>query len=274
MVKATDPGIPPSRSGLPALEVAIEAARAAGAITRARVRDIQEVSFKGRGNPVTDVDKAAEAAALAILRREYPKFGVVAEESPRVTSSTPYRWIVDPLDGTRNYVVGIPHFCTAVALARGDEVLAAATYDPLKEELFHAVKGGGAFLNGRRLQVSPKKSLEECVVAFDMGYSDERARQGLELVRHLWPGIQSLRLMGSAALGIAYAACGRMDIYFHHRLAPWDVAGGLLLVQEAGGVAVDRYGKPATPDSESVVASNGGLVERFMEATEGLEWRR
>ncbi|MBM3925350.1 MAG: inositol monophosphatase [SAR202 cluster bacterium] len=269
-----DFGVPPSKSGRSALEIAIDAAKAAGSITRARVRDVLEVSFKGRGNPVTDVDKAAEKAALSILRREYPEFGIQAEESPRVDSSTPYRWIVDPLDGTRNYVVGIPHFCTAVALARGDDVLAAATYDPLKEELFQSVKGGGAFLNGRRLRVTAKKSLEDCVVGFDMGYSDERARQGLELVRHLWPGFQSLRLMGSAALGMAYAACGRMDVYFHHRLAPWDVAGGLLLVREAGGVALDRYGKPATPDSESVVASSGGVVEGFMAATEGLDWRR
>jgi myo-inositol-1(or 4)-monophosphatase len=252
----------------------VEACLRAGALILERYQGPRKPTSKGPRNPVTNADIDAEEAVLGILRREYPQFGVQAEESGAIASQSDFRWLVDPLDGTRNYVSGIPHFCTAIALVRAQEVVLAVTYDPLRREFYHAVRGEGAFLNGGPISVSGKGAISRCLIGFDMGYSNEEARRALDLVQALWPGMQSIRIMGSSALGLAYAACGRIDLYFHHRLSPWDVAGGLLLVHEARGLAVDRHGRPATPDSESVIASSPRLISRFLKATEGLAWRR
>ncbi len=265
--------IPPSAGGRNALEVACEAARGAGEVILDRFHSEKDISFKGRANVVTDVDLLAEKAALQVLRDEYPDFGILSEESEPVRTSSSYTWVVDPLDGTRNYASGVPHVSVVVALERDGEVVLGVTYDPIREELFTAEKGEGAYLNGGRIYVSQRESLPECLLGFDMGYIGERAVTALDMIKALWPELQGIRIMGSGALGLAYAACGRMDIYFHHRLYPWDVASGLLLVREAGGLVVDRHGNEAKLESESVVASSLHLVNEFLTATEGLDWR-
>ena len=254
--------------------MAIEAARRAGQVILDRFHTTKEVSFKGRANVVTDVDLLAEKAALELLRDEYPGFGIISEESEPVVTGSSYVWVLDPLDGSRNYASGVPHFCVVVALLREGQVVLGVTYDPVREELFTAAKGEGAYLNGVPISPSPKQEIADCLLGFDMGYIDEKAVMALDMMKALWPGMQSIRVMGSAALGLAYAACGRVDIYFHHHLAPWDIASGLLLAPEAGGRVVDRYGKPATIDSESVISSSPHLLARFLAATEGLEWRK
>jgi fructose-1,6-bisphosphatase/inositol monophosphatase family enzyme len=289
--------LPTSQTGRSALEVAIDAARRAGQIIQDRFLTPKTVSFKGPSNPVTDVDLAAEQAVLGVLRAEYPEFGIISEESKPVETASPFTWVVDPLDGTRNYAAGIPHFCVVVALAQKNpprppfikggiggisepqhpgepEVVLGVTYDPVRQELFTAQRGKGAFMNGIPISVSKKSEMAEALLAFDLGYLDEAARLALDMVRALWPGLQSMRLMGSSALGLAYAAAGRVDLYFHHSLAQWDVASGLLLVREAGGLVVDRQGHPGGLHTPSVIASSPRLVERFLQATDGMAWRR
>ena len=266
--------IPSSTSGRSPLEVALDAVHRAGDIILERFHSPKEFTFKGRADVVTNVDLLAEEAVLETLRREYPDFGIESEEAGASDIDSPYRWMVDPLDGTRNYLSGIPHFCITIALTHQGEVLIAVTYDPVRQELFYAKKGGGAYLNDAPISASSKREISQCLLGFDMGYSDERARQALELVQVLWPGMQSIRVMGSAALGLAYAACGRLDIYFHHHLSCWDIAAGLLLVREAGGLIIDRHGERATPKNDSIIASSSHLVQRFLEATERLEWRK
>ena len=266
--------VPKSASGRSALEVAKDAARRAGEVIVQRSHTTKEISFKGPSNPVTDVDLMAEGAALQILRDEYPDSGILSEESEPIPTKSGYTWVVDPLDGTRNYVHGIPHVSVVVALARDGEVLVGVTYDPIRGEVFSAEKGKGAFLNDAPISVSLKEEVSECLLGFDMGYADQGAGRALDMVRSLWPGLQSIRIMGSSALGLAYAACGRLDIYFHHHLSPWDVASGLLLVSEAGGRTVDRHGNPASLENASVIASSPHLVSRFLAATEGLDWRK
>jgi myo-inositol-1(or 4)-monophosphatase len=181
---------------------------------------------------------------------------------------------VDPLDGTRNYILEIPFFCVIIALAKDDEVLIGLTYDPVRGEMFQAVKGGGAFLNGSPIRVSDKTELDDSLLSYDLGYVDEKAAMAIELVLHLWPNIQGTRIMGSAGLGLAYAACGRTDMYFHHNLAPWDIATGLVLLPEAGGVITDKYETPSSLKAESVIASGRSLHSQFLAATEGLAWRQ
>ena len=265
---------PLSRTGRSAMDVALEAARAAGKILIDRWLTDKEISFKGRADIVTDVDLAAEKAILALLRDEYPDFGILAEESEPIRTDSPYTWVVDPLDGTRNYANGVPHFCTVVGLAHGDDVVVGVTYDPAREEMFTAEAGKGAFMNGMPISVTEAQEMSQSLLSFDLGYVDEKAGLALDMVRGLWPNIQSMRLMGSAALGIAYAAAGRVDLYFHHSLSPWDMAAGLVLVREAGGDMVDRQGNPASLSTPSIIASSRHLIGRFLQATEGAEWRK
>lgn len=198
----------------------------------------------------------------------------MAEESQAIEGTSGYTWVIDPLDGTRNYILGIPFFSLVIALAKGDDILLGVTFDPTRQEMFHAIRGEGAFLNGGPIKVSEKSEIEQALLGYDLGYVDEKASTAIEMILHLWPNVQGTRILGSAALGLAYAACGRLDLYFHHNLSPWDVASGILLTREAGGVITDKYTTPASLRSESIIASNAGLYGAFLKATEGLAWRR
>ena len=264
---------PRSHSGLAAMDVATRAIREAGRTVMEHFRAEKTVRVKGRGNIVTSVDYMVEAGLADVLRREFPGFGIMSEESVKEAGKGEYTWITDPVDGTRNYASGIPHFCITLALTRGQDIVLGLTYDPLRDELFHAEKGGGAFLNGAPIRVSAQQTVQDSVLGMDMGYNEGRARQALEMVTVLWPGMQSLRIMGSAALGLAYAAAGRVDIYFHHHLYPWDIASGILLLQEAGGRVTDHTGQPIRWDSQTVVASCPAVHDDFMRRTAGLPWR-
>ena len=261
-------------SGKPAMDVAREAALKAGETLVERFHQVKRISFKGRGNIVTDVDTEVEAAVLAMLRREFPDMGLLGEESKGVQPDSGYVWIVDPLDGTRNYASGIPFFSVVVGLALDGEVLVGVNYDPMRQEMFHAEKGKGAFLNDAPIHVSEKSKLEDCILGMDLSYDNVGAVNGIDLVRALWPGMQTARIMGSSALGISYAAAGRSDLYFHHQLEPWDQVAGILLVEEAGGVITDRNGKRAGLYSDGIIASNATLHAEFKRKTEGMEWRK
>ena len=266
--------IPPSVSGRSALEISEEAARRAGQVIRDRFLTDKEIRFKGRADIVTDVDLEAERIILDLVRLEYPDFSILSEESNPIETGSPFTWVIDPIDGTRNYAEGIPHFCVVVALAKGSDMVMGVTYDPIKEEVFTAQLGQGAHINGEPISVSTREEIPDCVLGFDLGYVDEKAATALDMIRHLWPGFQTMRLMGSSALGMAYAAAGRVDLYFHHSLSPWDSACGLLLAREAGGNVVDRQGQDANLFTPSVIVSSQRLIGRFLDATEGLEWRQ
>ena len=265
--------LPLSKSGRTALDVAQEATVLAGRIIADRFNTTIDVRFKGRTDIVTDVDLEAEKAVLDLVRGEFPEHGVLAEESVPIDSDSGYTWVIDPLDGTRNYANGIPHFCTVVALAEGADVVMGITHDPIRKETFVAESGKGATLNGETISVTDVQDVNRASICFDMGYVDEKAGLALDMIRSLWPNVGSLRLMGSSALGIAYAAAGRVDMYFHHALSPWDLASGILLVREAGGIVVDRQGKTANLHTPSILAANEPLIGNFLKTTEGLPWR-
>ena len=158
-------------------------------------------------------------------------------------------------------------------MAEGDDILAGVVYDPVREETFTAAAGQGAFLNGQPIAVSQTTELSRSLLSCDLGYVDEKAALAIDLLRSLWPGLYSVRLMGSAGLGVAYAAAGRVDLFFHHSLSPWDIAAGLILAQEAGGLIVDRRGAKANLFSPSVICSSPALIKGFLAATDGLPWR-
>jgi len=257
--------LPESTTGRAVLEVATHAASEAGRILNDRYQGEKRISYKpGRSNIVTDVDLLSEERIKALLRDEYPDFGTIAEESDEVVGDSSYSWIIDPLDGTRNYAHGVPHFCVSIALARDGDVVLGVIHDPVRGETFSVEKGQGAFLNGSSIAVSRRTSLQASLVGFDMGYSVERGREMLEVANALWPGVEAVRVMGSAALGLAYAACGRLDIYINLSLSAWDLAAGMLLVHEAGGLVTDPDGQPSTTGSTSIIAANQAIHAEFM----------
>ena len=256
--------IPHSRSGLRALEVAVRAAKSSCETLRSHFHTEKRVELKGRGNIVTDVDLLAEGEMVALLRDEYPEFGILSEESEEIEGDSGYTWVIDPIDGTNNYTFGIPFFCVNVALVQGEEILLGVTYDPLRDELFTAERGGGAFLNGTPISVSKKGRVQDSFIGYDMGYDDGLGREILKVAGALWPNIYGLRVMGSAALGLAYTACGRLDLYFHRSLYPWDIASGVLLVREAGGRVVGWGGEDVGFRDKGLIASNEVIIRDFL----------
>ena len=256
--------LPLSRSGRGALEIVTHAAREAGKTLRSHFYADKQVELKGRGNIVTDVDLLVDRDIITILRDEYPDSGILSEESEEIEGDSGYTWVIDPLDGTNNYAFGIPFFSVNIALVQGEEILLGITYDPLRDEVFQAEGRRGAFLNGSPISISTKTRVRDSFIGYDMGYDDEEGREILRVARRLWPNIYGLRVMGSAALGLAYAACGRVDLYFHRFLYPWDIASGILLVREAGGRVVGWGGEDATIKNKGLIASNEAIIGDFL----------
>ena len=245
--------------------MAIQAVKEAGNVIIAHFPGEKRISYKeGRSNIVTDVDLLSEEKITTLLQYEYPDFSIMTEESADIAGDSPYTWIIDPIDGTRNYAYGIPHFCVALALARDDELILGIVYDPVRGELFRAEKGNGAFLNDSPISVSTKTSLKESLIGFDMGYDADIGQEILGMASALWPEVVSVRVMGSAALALAYTACSRLDLYIHLYLYPWDLASGMLLIEEAGGMVTGLDGQRADIHSSTVIATNREIHQDFM----------
>lgn len=251
------------------MRVAIDAARLGGRIAAEGLSRKKQVREKGRGNVVTDVDVRAEKEITLFLSKAYPGFNFLAEEGTVTSIGSDYCWIIDPLDGTRNYASGLPVFCCNVALAKDGEVVLGVTYDPLRDELFQAEEGSGAFLNGEPIHVGDRLTVQESFVGVDLGYEDRRGEQALDLMKSIWPGVQGFRVIGSAALGLAYAAAGRFDLYFHNFLYPWDFASSIILIREAGGVITEHDGSPVSLKSTALVAGNAAVHADFMRLAAG-----
>lgn len=256
--------LPLARSGKTALEVAVQAAREAGKIIVDRFHSAKDITLKSKSNIVTEVDLLSEKIIIDRLKREYPDFKILSEETNSATEPSGYTWIIDPLDGTNNYAYGTPFFCVNIALAKDEDVPLGVTYDPLRDELFRAGKGKGAYFNDAPIHVSKAKSLGESLLGFDLGYNQEQGRELLDIITKLYGRVHCIRMIGSSALGLAYVACGRMTLYIHRWLYPWDIASGLLLIREAGGVVTDWQGSPASFQSTQLIAANSAVHQDFM----------
>ncbi|MFC1925395.1 inositol monophosphatase family protein [Chloroflexota bacterium] len=258
--------LPLSRSDRTALEVATQAAEEAGNLLLEQAHGKRQLTSKnGRANFVTDVDVLVEKRIISLLQSEYPDYNILTEEANAIDKGSEYTWVIDPLDGTNNYIHGIPFYSVSIALTSREDILLGTIYDPWMKELFRAEKGAGAWLNDHRIAVSDQKSLSDAFIGSDMGYDAEAGKRFLAAVRNSWPQMFGLRIMGSAVLGLAYVACGRLGIYVHSCLYPWDIASGILLVREAGGLATDWDGNPSTLQNSQVVAGNSTLHKEFME---------
>ncbi len=249
----------------PAVTVMVKAARLAGNVLLRNINKLEALNVvqKGRMDYASEVDADAEKVIVKELKRAYPDYGIFGEEGGVQGGNGRYTWVIDPLDGTSNYLRGFPHYCVSIALVENGEPLDAVIFDPLRNELFTASRGAGAVLNDRRIRVADRKELEGAMV--HTGFAPrERARVGAQLkcVDALLVQAEDVRRTGSAALDLAYVACGRADAYFEAGVKAWDIAAGVLLVREAGGRVCDFKGAaPARMDAKGpekfqIVAGN------------------
>ncbi len=250
------------------LELAVRLAREAGAIQRERYETNIAIRTKSASiDLVTEVDEACEALIVQTLLKERPHDAILAEEgggSDR--DGAEWRWIIDPLDGTTNYAHGYPRFCVSIGIERNDERELGVIYDPLLDELYTAVRGEGAFLNGRRLRVSGELDFGAALLATGFAYDIRKSLE--DNLNHFALVIKQARAVrrdGSAALDLCYVAAGRFDGFWEMKLHPWDVAAGLLIVEEAGGAISDMRGGPALRSGRETVASNGHIHARLIE---------
>ena len=242
------------------INVMVQAAMKAG---RSLARDFGEVqnlqvSLKGPGDFVSQADHKAEEIIFTELSRARPDYALLMEERGAIAGAdSQHRFLVDPLDGTTNFLHGIPIFSISIALERQGQLVAAVIYNPAMDELYTAERGGGAFLNDRRLRVGARRKLSDCVIGTGIPHLG-RGHHGNYLIelRHVMGESAGIRRMGSAALDLAYVAAGRMDGFWEHGLQSWDMAAGILLVREAGGFATDPEGGQSIFDSGSIVAGN------------------
>jgi myo-inositol-1(or 4)-monophosphatase len=242
----------------PAINVAVRAARAAGNVILRYINRVEglAVEEKSRHDYVSEVDRLAEAEIVKELRRAYPDHAVLGEESGKVGKADKV-WVVDPLDGTHNYLRGFPHYSVSIGFMDRGDLVYGVIYDPLRDELFTASRGDGAFLNDRRIRVSKREGLSGAILC--TGFPP-RQHQHLDaqfaISRELLREADDLRRTGSAALDLAYVACGRLDGYFEPGLQPWDMAAGCLLVREAGGKFCDFAGRDGMPANGNLIAGN------------------
>ncbi len=236
------------------LAVASRAARKAGDVLQ-DWRQRFTVSEKSRFNLVTEADFAAEEAISGILQQEFPDHGFLGEEGLNQTSSaSPYRWIVDPLDGTGNYVHGFPYYCVSIGLEQAEELVLGVIYDPNRDELFHAVKGQGAFLNGRPIRVSAAATLGQALCVASLPVQGDPHHPAVARFLAALPRVQSLQRTGSAAMNLANLACGRLEAFWSSTLKPWDMAAGAILVSEAGGLVTRLDHDPFDVHQQEILA--------------------
>jgi myo-inositol-1(or 4)-monophosphatase len=258
----------------PALNIAIKAARRAGQIINRASLDLDsvKVSTKQQSDFVTEVDKAAEAAIIDVLRDAYPQHGILAEESGETLgqgAGKAFQWIIDPLDGTTNFIHGFPQYAVSIALAEKGQITQAVIYDPNRNELFTASKGRGAYLNDRRIRVSKRIKLQDALIGTGFPFrSFQHIDAYIALFKELTQKTTGLRRPGAASLDLAYVACGRTDGFFEIGLSPWDIAAGVLLITEAGGLVSDMAGESDYLSTGNVVAGTPKVFGQLLKIVE------
>jgi myo-inositol-1(or 4)-monophosphatase len=253
------------------LQVAIAAAKEAGRIQMLHFGHSHPVEYKGEINPVTEVDKLCEQSIVREILNVFPDHDILAEESPFKEKGSPWRWIIDPLDGTTNYFHGFPFFSVSIGFEVEGEMRLGVVYYPVLDELFWAEKGEGAFLNGNRISVSRTDVLKKSFIVTGFPYDvHEHVDFYLRYFRQFIVKSFALRRPGSAAIDLSYLAAGRFDGFWELKLQPWDVAAGSLMVAEAGGKVTDFEGRPFSIYSEEILASNGLIHEQMLDAIQEI----
>lgn len=247
-------------------ETLLQAVQAGAAQLRHFFNGRFEISHKeGINNLVTEADHAAEKAIIDVIHQAHPDHFILSEETGSIATESPYKWIIDPIDGTVNFSVGIPLCCVSIALEHEGQMILGAVYNPFMDELFFAQRGAGAYLNGQRIHVSRKDQvIKSCLVTgFPYTYLD-MPNGPLEVFSRLVRQGIPVRRLGSAAIDLCWVAAGRFDGFYEHKLQAWDSAAGFLIVEEAGGRVTDHKGEPYSPYQPGLLATNGAIHEELL----------
>jgi myo-inositol-1(or 4)-monophosphatase len=246
------------------LETAIDIAREAGGVLATLFERRISFELKGEYDLVTEADRASERLVVERLRSQFPTHSIVAEEGGNHEGNSEFRWFVDPLDGTTNFAHGFPVYNVTLGLERAGELIAGVVFDPMRQEMFAAEHGGGAYLNGHRIHVSGVRRLDESLVA--TGFPSHKRHQNVNVHFYYQLAMMThgVRRAGSAALDLAYVACGRLDAFWEFGLKPWDMAAGVLLTMEAGGRCSDMNGAPMQVGGKRLLADNGLIHDEIV----------
>jgi myo-inositol-1(or 4)-monophosphatase len=250
------------------LNTAVKAARKAGSIITRASSDLDRLTIrrKRQNDFVSEVDHAAEEAIIAVLREAYPAHGIVAEESGETHADAEYVWVIDPLDGTTNFLHGFPQYCVSIGLLHKGVPFQGCVFDPNRNELFTASKGVGAYLNDRRIRVSKTDKLEDALMATGFPFREVGEIDAyLRMFKNMTLSTQGIRRPGAAALDLAWVAAGRVDGFWEIGLSAWDMAAGALLVREAGGLVGDLDGEDRFLENGRIIAANGKIFSAILQ---------
>lgn len=248
----------------PILNVATIAANEAGHFIASQLQNLDQlkVEEKGRNDYVSEIDKHAEKIIIDTIQKYYPQHSILAEESGKHHKDSDFEWIIDPLDGTTNFLHGFPQFAVSIAVTEKGKLMHGVVYDPLKDELFSASRGSGARMNNYRIRVSEQKTLQNALLATGVPFHDfEHVDDYLVCFKEFMLQTAGIRRAGSAALDLAYVACGRVDGYWELNLKPWDIAAGALIVSEAGGLVTDMVGSDKFLESGNLIAATPKMLK-------------
>lgn len=256
----------------PTVNIAVRAARAAGDVIVRSMDKIDRLTISSKGNNdfVTEVDRKAESTIIDILRQSYPDYGILAEESGIQDEGAEYQWIIDPLDGTTNFLHGFPQFSVSIALKHKERIITGVIYDPLSQELFTAAKGEGAQLNGKKIRVSGRAGIKGALLSTGFPYHDQSYLDTyIKTMTQLMVPTAGIRRPGSAALDLAWMAAGRTDGFWEFNLSPWDIAAGVLIVREAGGIVADFQGGDKYLKTGDIIAASPKVFPEMMKIISG-----
>jgi myo-inositol-1(or 4)-monophosphatase len=256
----------------PMLTTAVKAARKAGSLITRASFDIDKLTVRSKRHNdfVSEVDHAAEDAIISVLRTAYPSHGFLAEESGEKDPKAEYVWVIDPLDGTTNFLHGFPQYCVSIGLLHKGRATQAVIYDPNRNELFTATRGAGAFLNDRRIRVSRTDKLQDALLGTGFPFKElEHVEEYLRGMRKLMSICSGIRRPGAAALDLAWVAAGRTDGFWEMGLSPWDMCAGALMVREAGGLVGDFDGEHRFMETGRIVATNAKLFSAVLKVVKG-----
>ncbi len=225
----------------------------------------EKIEYKGVNDMVSYVDKTAEEMIVTHLSKLLPEAGFIAEEGTSTKKGEVYNWIIDPLDGTTNFIHGIPTYAVSIALQKDAEIVLGVIYEVVRDECFYAWENSGAYLNGKQISVSKTTALKDSLVATGFPYYDfDKQEAYMEVFKDMMRSCHGLRRIGSAATDLAYTACGRFDAYFEYNLKPWDIAAGIIIVKQAGGDVINFKGGINVIDAYEIVATNGHITDEIM----------
>ena len=244
--------------------VLLKAAKEAGKIVKAHYGNAGKLGYKNPRSIVTKVDLLSEKKIIGIISKKYPEHNFITEESGSIKKGSEYTWIIDPIDGTTNFVSGLGNFAVCIALAKKDEVLMGAVYDPCEDSMFFAEKGKGAFLNNKKIKVSSKNNLGECILAFNLPSNVAISKDTLLLLSRIYGEFRGIRNFGSAALNMCYLAQGKFDLYMTKSINSWDVAAAKIIVEESNGKVTNPDGSKWNLDNTQIIASNKILHDKFV----------